>query len=399
MAATAQIELASRVSSGLTSEFELLCACCRASNGSLDPIEAIPSHLEWDRVLKLASFHRVLPAVHVALKGRVDVPGSILSALDARFTSHIKRVLRFSAELAGIVRQFEDRGIKILCHKGPVLAQQLYGDPAAREFGDLDFLVRPRGVHQARAILCELGYMPRLTFSGKQEREYLRTGYEYVFGSVAEPNLIELQWQILPRFYAIDFQSNLFFERSIKIDFEGRPVRGLCGEDLLLVLCLHAAKHGWSQLGMVRDVAAVSGRRLDWASILEEARRLGVLKILAISLELAQRLLGAHLPEDSTRLLSVPRDVTNILDIQRRMNRCEEIRTDSFPYFRMMMNLRERWRDRLLFAWRLAATPTLVEWQTVNLPDLLFPLHRGVRAWRLAKRGWQAVIPISGKRL
>ena len=176
-------------------------------------------------------------------------------------------------------------------------------------------------------------------------------------------------------------------------------MRGLCGEDLLLVLCLHAAKHGWSQLGMVRDVAAVSGRRLDWASILEEARRLGVLKILAISLELAQRLLGAHLPEDSTRLLSVPRDVTNILDIQRRMNRCEEIRTDSFPYFRMMMNLRERWRDRLLFAWRLAATPTLVEWQTVNLPDLLFPLHRGVRAWRLAKRGWQALIPISGKHL
>ena len=392
MAATAQVELASRVSDGIASEFDLLCACCTASNGSLDPIEAIPSHLEWDRVLKLASFHRVLPAIHAALKGRADVPGSILSALDARFTSHIKRVLRFSADLAGIVHQFEDRGVKILCHKGPVLAQQLYGDPAAREFGDLDFLVRPCDVHHARAILSELGYMPRLTFSGKQEREYLRTGYEYGFGSVAEPNLIELQWQILPRFYAIDFQSDLFFERSIEIDFEGCPVRGLCNEDLLMALCVHAAKHGWSQLGMLRDIAAVSGRRLDWASTLQEAHQLGMLKMLAISLELAQRLLGAQLPEDSTRLLSVPRDATNILDIQRRMNRCEAIRTDSFPYFRMMMNLRERWRDRLRFAWRLAATSTIGEWQTVNLPDLLFPLYHGVRAWRLAKRGWREIV-------
>jgi len=389
LAATAQIGVASLLSGSITSEFELLCACCRAAHDCADLDDAICFRIDWDRMLRLASFHRVLPAVHATLKGRSDVPASILSALDARFTSHIKRVLRFSAELAGIVRQSKKRGVEILCHKGPVLARQLYGDPAAREFGDLDFLVRPSDVRQARVILCELGYTPKLTLSGKQKREYLRTGYEYVFGSLAEPNLIELQWQVLPRFYAVDFHTESFFNRSTDIDFEGCRVRGLCNEDLLLVLCVHAAKHGWSHLGMLRDITAVCGQRVDWAWVLEESSRFGILKILTTSLELAQNMLGLKLP---TEIRFPPAySSENTVAVLRRMNRAEEIRADSFQYFRITMNLREQWRDRLRFAWRLAATPTVSEWQTLDIPDLLFPFYRGIRAWRLAKRGWQAL--------
>ena len=341
-------------------------------------------------MLKLAKHHRVLPAVHEALHGRRDAPASIRAAVDARFLGHRRRVLRFSAVLAGVLRHFEHHGIEVLPHKGPVLAQQLYGEPAMRDFGDLDFLVRTADIPRARDALRELGYAPRLTLSSRQEQEYLRIGYEYVFGSAAEPNLIELQWQVVPWFYSIPFNMDLMFQRSIECEFEGMRVRTLCNEDLMLVLCVHAAKHGWSQLGMVRDIAALARFEPDWQWIMAEARRLGILRIVAVSLELARTLLGLELPEDFAFQSAIPDVETLAGDFRNRMSRAEEPATDSIRYFRSMMSLRERWQDRIRFAWRLTFTPSVGEWHAVSLSDRLFPLYRVARVLRLAQRGWRA---------
>jgi hypothetical protein len=60
--------------------------------------------------------------------------------------------------------------------------------------------------------------------------------------------------------------------------------------------------------------------------------------------------------------------------------------TESLRYFRNMMELRERWQDRVRLAWRLATTPSVGEWQSAQIPDSLFPLYRGVRTVRLLKR-------------
>jgi hypothetical protein len=311
--------------------------------------------------------------------------------LDSRFSNHRLRILRFSAELVTIVRQFDKHGINALAHKGPVLAQQLYCDPAMREFGDLDFLVSTTDVPRARAALQELGYRPRLELTPPQERENLRTGYEYVFGSAAEPNLIELQWQIVPRFYSMPFRMDLLFQRSIEREIEGMRVRTLCNEDLILVLCVHAAKHGWSQLGMVRDIATLARFELDWKWIKSEAGRLGIQRIAAVSLELARTLLGLELPHALAFRPNALGMGDVVSDVQQRMIRGEEPAAQSAGYFRQVMNLRERWQDRMRLVGRLAFTPSVGEWQAASLPDRLFPIYRAVRVWRLANRGWRSM--------
>jgi hypothetical protein len=63
-----------------------------------------------------------------------------------------------------------------------------------------------------------------------------------------------------------------------------------------------------------------------------------------------------------------------------------EYEVESISYFRLMLRLRERWRDRLRFLWRLASTPGPGEWSAVRLPDRLFPLYWLVRVFRLAAR-------------
>ena len=354
--------------------------------------EALRHPLDWDQVLKLATHHRVLPAVYNSLHGRTDVPASIRAAVDARFLNHTRRVLRFSALLAGILPLFQMRGVEVLPHKGPVLAQQLYGDPAMRDFGDLDFLVRTTDVPRAGTALQELGYRPKLALSARQEQEYLRTGYEYVFGSAAEPNLIEVQWQIVPRLYSISFAMDSLFQHSVECEFDGMRVRTLCNEDLMLVLCVHAAKHGWSQLGMVRDIAMLSRAELNWPWVIEEARRLGIQRMVAVSLDLARTLLGLELPPVLSFHPAVLDAEFLTSAIQERMSRGEEPAVDSIRYFRSMMTLRERWRDRIQLVWRLASTSSVGDWQAASLPDRLFPLYHAVRVLRLVQKGWHGTI-------
>lgn len=389
MTAAAQIEFApEQARRNRITAFDFLCACCRCPAGEPELTAALNSASDWGPGLALASSHRVLPAVYAALRERKEVPASIQSALEARFSAHSRRVLRFSAMLSAILRQFAAAKIEVILHKGPGLAKHLYGDAAMREFGDLDLLVHAKDVPRARAALRELGFRPQLELTARQERAYLRAGYEYVFASGLGANVVELQWQIVPRFYAVAFQPEELFRRSIVVEFEGEPARTLCDEDLLLTLCAHAAKHCWSQLGMVRDIAALSARPLDWPWITNEARRLGILRILAVSLVLARNLMGIELSLEAATGAGFDECEVIAAVVEDNMRNNLDPDTESLDYFRFMMQLRENWQDRARFAARLVFTPSVGEWNAIQMPDVLFPLYRGVRMLRLLKRAF-----------
>lgn len=367
---------------GRACEFDLLCACCGAS----ERVSQALGELQWDRVFKQAAYHRVLPALYAALQGRAEVPASIQSALRARYLRHCQRAMRFSTELAAILQHFEARGIAVIAQKGPALAHFLYGDSVMREFGDLDLLVRPTDVPRAVGALTELGYEKNLQLSPRQERAYLRSGYEYVFGRGAERNLIELQWNLLPSFYAVDVDIDNLFARSQEHLFDGCRARILRLEDQFLFLCVHAAKHQWAQLGMVRDIAAVANFDLNWEFILAEAGRLGIARMVGVSLLLTNAILGYAIPEPVAHLPEIDRARRFVPGIVERLKQMHEIPPESYAYFRLMLSLRERRSDQVKFLWRLALTPSVSEWKAVQFPDRLSVMYRAVRLLRLLRR-------------
>jgi hypothetical protein len=369
-----------RLTERQSAEFDLLLRCC--GNG-LDVANSLSRQLNWDRVFKLAEHHRLLPALFSAVRDRRDVPGSIQSAIRARFHRHSYRVLHFTAELARVTRHLAENGISVLAHKGPALAQFLYGDSVMRQFGDLDVLIAPRDFLKARTALEKLGYKSRLKLTARQEKEYLRSGYECVFGLGEEANLLEVQWRIVPRFYSIEFDMDSLFARSIELEFEGSLVRTLGPEYLMLVLCVHAAKHQWSQLGMIRDIAALAKQQLDWQRVANEAKRLGIARIVSVCLLLARELMNCPVPS-TVESNDLAQRIT--ADAALRLESCTEVNPESIRYFLAETQLRERWRDRARLMWRLATTPSVGEWESISLSDKFFPLYRGVRIWRLAKR-------------
>jgi hypothetical protein len=70
----------------------------------------------------------------------------------------------------------------------------------------------------------------------------------------------------------------------------------------------------------------------------------------------------------------------------RELAAADEYSSESLRYFRLMLGLRERARDKLRFLFRLAFTPSIGEWEVVRLPAPLFPLYRIIRLFRLAGR-------------
>ena len=273
-------------------------------------------------------------------------------------------------------------------YKGLALAELIYRDIALRQSGDIDLLIHPRDLPRIRAAVQELGYTPHLKLSEPQERAYLQSGYEYAFDGTAGPNLLEVQWAIHPRFYAIDFDMQELFRRAVKVAVAGHPMKTPSPEDLLLVLSAHAAKHVWGRLVWLCDLARIINLpTLDWSRIASQAKALGIVRILRVTMLLANQLLSATIPPAAQAIL--PEDLVTLPlanEIQTHLVSESAYNVESSAYFRLMMRLRERPADRRRFLQRLVFTPGPGEWQAVRLPAPLFPLYRLVRLSRLAAR-------------
>jgi hypothetical protein len=370
-----------------SAEFNLLLACCANDANAANRIRSIlSSALDWDRVLALTEHHRVTPQLYQRLAPISEsIPPQHFQMLQSRHRENARRALWFTAELIRIVRHFEAAQIEVLPHKGPVLAQVLYGKVTEREFSDLDLLVHPADVGRAKAALLNLGYQLAVRFSPRQERNYIASGYEYAFRRVHGDTLLELQWRLLPRFYSVNFDLGGIFDRAENVTLSDWTLRSICREDLFLALCTHAAKHSWRQLSWLCDIARLSqDQALNWNVITAQARQLGIGRILVVNLLLARRLLGAVFPLASELQDRAAVSLTDqVAQVMATGNHHE---TDSVAYFRLMIKLRERWRDRARFLWRLALTSGPGEWKTIHLPDRLFPLYRFLRICRLAER-------------
>lgn len=369
----------------------LLAGCAVRQSGELARgLASRPNEsLDWERVLRLAEHHGVAPLVYERVRSaRLEIPETVVDELRRRYDDNARRNLTFVAELLRVVNALGAHGIDAMPYKGPVLAETVYGDLALREFSDLDVLVRPQDVGRAKEALKALEYAPNLDLSAVEERAYLRSGYEYTFDGPLGKNLLEIQWAIVPRFFAVDFSVADFFGRAALVDLGGRKVKTLSPEDLLLALCVHGVKHAWTRLCWLRDVAAVMQLpRLDWEVALDRARELGIRRIVEVSLALGNRLLGADMPEG---VVDRVRNDGIVLELGAQIGKgipeSEDYRTDTMEYFRLMLRLRERASDRLRLVSRLALTSSVNEWRLVRLPAGLFPLYRVVRMYRLARR-------------
>ncbi|HVM76327.1 MAG TPA: nucleotidyltransferase family protein [Candidatus Saccharimonadales bacterium] len=390
---------------GSGSAFGLLCACSVARPAA-KRAERIAewqfADFDWEEFFRIAEHHGVLAlAARNLLDYATGLPSEVQSTLESVYAANFRRSLWFAAELTRVTRHFEQKRIRAIPYKGPALAQSAYGDLALRSFNDLDLLIAPADFFHAKNALAEIGYQPSKPLDPAVERFWLRHGYECSFDGPAGRHLLELQWALLPHFYAVDPRGIDFddlWARSGRIDlgndenslgpFHHEGAACLSPEDSLLVLALHAAKHLWTRLIWVADIAqTLAMPNLNLALLIKRARALGLARILGVNLWLAGNLLHAAAAPAAQELIDADPEIPAIgQDSIARLAACASYSLESAAYFRQVARLRERRRDRQRYLWLLASTPGEGELAVARLPEPMFLLYRGVRMARLLRR-------------
>ena len=347
--------------------------------------------IDWNRFVELVMHHRVYPQVYARWKGCERIPADVRQTLRQAYETNVFQMLRLGAELERVCRALEDRGVRSLVLKGPVLAKELYGDISLRTSKDLDILIPLADIENAERILSELGYwncknVPRIFQDWKWKVHHAsfvhpRTGTE-----------IELHWRMNG-----DMGKEPSFEELWRRKRAGSLTDGpvwLPGkEDLFLYLVTHGARHGWFRLRWLADVDRLVRQGLDWSALIGLLRRYGCLHIGGQALLLASRLLHTPVPEAmepyvagrrsrqlAERSLRFIRDPVSFFP--------EPDSPESARYYKRYLFSLKNGREKGLFLIR-RLYPSFRDAQALPLPKrlrfLYFPLRPFIWLWRQMK--------------
>jgi Uncharacterised nucleotidyltransferase len=350
--------------------------------------------IDWQSLLDLAAFHGEASLLYQNLTPVSDaVPAAILESLRRLYQTNVQKSLVLARELARVLDFAAALGVELIPYKGIVLSEAYYGDLALRQAGDIDLFIRRRDVVRIKNAIRDLGYVPRINIPPAAEQRYIASGYEYSFDSSAGKNLMELQWALQPRYYAVDYDMDALFTRAVEVAVAGRRVKTPAPEDLLLILSLHTAKHVWERLIWLCDIAQILRHDLNWNAVLSRAQELRITRILHVTLLLTNRFLGTAIPAAPDAAIGADRAAHAFAkQISTSIIAGVSWEEQKIAYFRLMMGLREYPADRLRFLTRLAFTPGPGEWESLALPRALSPFYRAVRLVRLAGRLSRSVV-------
>lgn len=401
-------------------DFVLLCACTAPDSQRCSRIREIAdSSPDWELIYNISIEQRVFPLIYKNIRELLPdrVPAVIVRKFRHSCFDTAKRSLHFSSYLFTILDLFKENGILALPFKGPVLAQDVYGDPGLRSFGDLDILVSKKDALKAWQILLDSGFNTQLelysttnqkyirsTVSSEREK-YIRSTKHIVFSK--EQIAVELHWQ-MSNSISNPITIESVTTKSNKLLMHNREVLNLQPEPLLVYLCIHGADHAWAYLEQVCSVAEIlkKNKSLDWDIVIDLGIQWCSRKKLYLGLYLAFKLLDAPLPEVIMDQIKKYRLIQGLaIDVFVCMFRHElklETRrlSNSFSLFRIqtMDSLTEklRWIISVLFRPSKNDPP---------LPEALFFLYFFLRPLRLIKESikekkaeWAGLISVSEKK-
>jgi hypothetical protein len=361
-------------------ENQFLLDCLRSIFQQNSELE-VDSSLKWDPLLESAYRHRVVPQLFRALRSH-QMP----AALKEQHDSNALHNLRLAGELKRILSFLP---VSAIPFKGPVLALQVYGNVSYRQFDDLDLLIRKEDLSLAKEALLENDYMmiDRLRAPGKAA--ILKSQHHIQFLNTKLGILLEVHWQIAPKIYSFGLSVPDLFERAETINAFGQKIPTLSREDVLLVLSEHGARHYWSRLSWVCDIARICQLRLDWQETLERARSLGILRATILAVSLTRDLLGTDVSEIHSQ--SADESVSRLaLEVKNRL--FDQFSPTDTHTERFYIRCRERDLDKLRYYIYRATLPTEEDLACIGLPNYLFAFYGLIRPIRLLNKYGSKVV-------
>jgi hypothetical protein len=379
----------------------LLCTCAVLDDERAGPVYALlRQELDWERLLTQARRHHLEPFLcrHIDARASDIVPPTILAELHKRSEASLRRSLRLAAELNRLLRTLQAQGIQALAYKGPMLALAAYGSVELRACADLDIIVRRSDAVAACQMLREDGYRERVPLPSSAPEPLDTSNYCLAFTANDGRADVELHWALASSFLPWFEQLEPLWERR-QVSGLGRDILMPSREDLLLLLCLHGAKDGWSRLEWIGNVAGLlrppgESVPLDWDYLQATARCTGTQRMFRLGLALASDLWAAGtsaplLPPEIAAWVAQDRAIpalgpevwSRVLDAEQPLS--------LLALGRFWLHACQNQRDRCRVLWRLATRLGPGDFAMVSLPRTLRPFYFLARPFRLVT--WHAL--------
>ncbi|MDE3170660.1 MAG: nucleotidyltransferase family protein [Acidobacteriota bacterium] len=375
-------------------EKQLLVCCSRTRVDAPLADEIRPllqSPLDWDFLIREAASNSVSPLLlrHICSIAPDRIPPAHLLRLKNHVRAASLRNLTLTAGLVRVLRALSAVGIQAIPYKGPVLATQAYGDIAAREFEDIDLVLRQRDMAAANDVLVRLDFSPDFPPVFLSATSSAMIPGEYNYRERERHLLLELHTERTLRHFPAPPDLDALSRRLATVSLSGCKIQTFSPEDTLVFICVHGSKDFWERLLWVADVAELiaSHPRLDWDCVYAFADSVRARRMLNLGLALADRLLGAALP-DVVRSRVRPDNVAALVASQVRIRLLSRAPTQltawaAFAYRRRSV---PGAYHGFRYAMRLATAPAAEDWYTVRLPRPLAPLYAALRPFRLLRK-------------
>jgi hypothetical protein len=289
-------EVSSLRSDSNSAEWRVLLDCANPNVTLLALRPKQTASLDWPKLLALANEQGLLPLLIHRLSHAEPgvVPPDVEQTLKTRFREQILFDLRMLAEMYSIVDRFRAQGVPAMVTKGPALAQRCYGFSFARQYTDLDFVLRDRDVLRATEAMISLGYDAKVPPNAIRAK---KPAGEYAFTHLTTKLLVELHTEKTFRYYPRPLNVEELLTRKAVVRFGEQEVPALSVEDELLLISIHGAKHFWERLLWIADVASlITHNMIDWNRVATIVREVDAQRILRMSLLLAKNVACATLP-------------------------------------------------------------------------------------------------------
>jgi hypothetical protein len=368
----------------------LLCSRVEMQESDLKTLRELSCNaLNWEHLFQLAVYHRVFPLLYHNIKKHI--PNAILDDVRKRLKDMVVRNgaknLFMLSRLISILALLKEHGIQALSFKGPILAEDIYGNVGFRVFGDLDLLISHRDLERAVSLLRTQGFCQDIDLTPAQYQKLVDKWHHAVLKK--DGVMIELHWELTGRFFSRNVEIESLLPRLEEIEMAGHKIQMLGPEDLLLFLCVHGCHHYWAQLDSVCCIAELVKKKtkLDWDLVWQLARQLGASKMVVLGLLLASEMLGLVLPgkveEKITEYPRVKNISENIAWEMLSVSESSSLQMSYLEYVVYHYEIMDNRFDWLRCCLRPLSNPTHSDWQWIRLPASLSVLYYILRPLRL----------------
>lgn len=293
-------------------QFIIQCLISRHSPDALDNAALISSgeSFDWGAVRSAAESENVQPLLFYALRGNTLLPAPLLEQWHRTYVqTGALNALRMR-ELAAVLTTLRASNIEALVLKGSSLLERVYGNIALRPMLDMDILVRRDDVPTALKVLEAFQYKaisPELSTGALLAYENEIALWKDSIGSGGW--MLEVHWRLFDSpFYQRMIPEEVMWETTGATMIDGVDAATLTPELDFLHLCGHLILHHqgvgliwWNDLN---DYLHVCRTELDWELLLNQARRLNLIRSLQYVMDRLGGDWGAPIPNEFARRLA-----------------------------------------------------------------------------------------------